>query len=66
MAVIKNVTKRGEDTLVKISFDGDENGGGDADIKFPDPNLKKCGEALSKRNDCVPIKPKPRKRRDGK
>jgi len=56
MCTIKSVKKRGEDLYVKLSFEGDEVGDGVNDLKFPDSSLKKCGEALSKRNDCQPLK----------
>jgi len=52
MCLVKGVEKRGAKTNVNIEYLIDGSATSKAEVKFPSKSLKKCGEALSARNDC--------------
>jgi len=61
--VVRGVKETPDGKVVTITFQREYDRDESSDIKYPSPNLKKCGQALSNRNDCVSRKRKPQVRR---
>jgi hypothetical protein len=53
MGVVREIENKGNSLMVKVQYIIDGTNSAKAEVKFPSNSLKKCGEALTARLDCM-------------